>query len=862
MKNVIKKNIIKKFIKHNRWQAIIFIVVLSLCFKPVSVLGEEIISTKNVDDIDISAENEENIGLLVENAENEDILAKIIDDIDISTENVDGIDISVENVNDTDILDKNVNDIDTSVENTEGEDTTVENACNAVISVQNVEATDNAEITSGEDSASDTVEEMIDSDSALADINNNLDIDTALAANDCEEIFEEFIYINPVYKDIISEEDLLTVDDFADDLLQASDTVYYSIDDVVKELKKGMMNRESNIVIQYDSKLSGKEVGSAVQLIEMAREHSGVGNEGDYIRWGFGGGVGGMIQMGTLTTYRFGFTNYTTAEQERAVTEKLSQVYKELSLSNKSDYMKIHDIYKYLCDNISYDYANLNDKTYKLKYTAYAALINKTAVCEGYAVLLYRMLLDNGIDSRVITSESHGWNIAKLDGLYYDLDSTWDAGRTSYSYFLKCEDNFVDSASHVRGEEYTTEDFNLKYPMAQSDYSNKLITITSQPQDIYYTTEKNATLSVRAEGNNLSYQWYVFKDDTWYTKRNGTDCDCTIATSDYVNCQFKCKITDSFGNVKYTDTVSVIQGEYKNKIIIDSVSLSDDGIIGLNIYMTSDGQIRNEDSLYVKVNENTYPLKELTRKDGFYVLTIKTPAKSINDKYNVTVCGKSGSKQGLYNSEGVELKNDTYTCSVGEYCEYIRSLSVAEVMENLGISDEEFSKLYSYCFTLENYGNYAQDYFGYNTENISLNMILDLDDLSLDNYSKKYSQSDKVNYKGSSLLLKSAIMIRHYFEINNCASPKFYFNGKDITGSVKKDGNSGYYVELSNIPIAELDKTHSIEIKDGNNSIFNMTYCGASYFYDIQQKDNNVKLKNLCSALLNCMDMAKRYFAK
>ena len=60
--------------------------------------------------------------------------------------------------------------------------------------------------------------------------------------------------------------------------------------------------------------------------------------------------------------------------------------------------------------------------------------MNKTAVCQGYAGLLYRLCLEMGISCRMITGTgnggAHAWNIVALDGKYYNADSTWDAGST------------------------------------------------------------------------------------------------------------------------------------------------------------------------------------------------------------------------------------------------------------------------------------------------------------------------------------------------------------------------------------------------------------------------------------------------
>lgn len=86
------------------------------------------------------------------------------------------------------------------------------------------------------------------------------------------------------------------------------------------------------------------------------------------------------------------------------------------------------------------------------------------------ASLLYRMVLDAGVDARVISGDAggpHAWNIVRLNGKYYNLDSTWDAGRENYSYFLKSMKAFSD---HERDEDYSSLEFTEAYPMAESDY--------------------------------------------------------------------------------------------------------------------------------------------------------------------------------------------------------------------------------------------------------------------------------------------------------------------------------------------------------------------------------------------------------
>ena len=96
-----------------------------------------------------------------------------------------------------------------------------------------------------------------------------------------------------------------------------------------------------------------------------------------------------------------------------------------------------------MCSNITYDYKNLNDPNYTLKFSAYAALINKTSVCQGYATLFYRLALEAGLDARVIAGVAgggnHAWNIVKIGKTYYHLDATFDLSLsktlTRHDYF-------------------------------------------------------------------------------------------------------------------------------------------------------------------------------------------------------------------------------------------------------------------------------------------------------------------------------------------------------------------------------------------------------------------------------------------
>ena len=135
-------------------------------------------------------------------------------------------------------------------------------------------------------------------------------------------------------------------------------------------------------------------------------------------------------------TYSYQVTYYTDKAQEDTVDSRLSEIYTSLQLSDSTltDAQKIWKIYDWITNNVTYDYENLNDDNNKTKYTAYGALSDGKAVCQGFAGLFYRMCMDNGIDCRIVTGTAdngqsngaHAWNIVRVGEAYYYVDATWD----------------------------------------------------------------------------------------------------------------------------------------------------------------------------------------------------------------------------------------------------------------------------------------------------------------------------------------------------------------------------------------------------------------------------------------------------
>lgn len=85
--------------------------------------------------------------------------------------------------------------------------------------------------------------------------------------------------------------------------------------------------------------------------------------------------------------------------------------------------LALHD---YLVEHVEYDTTRSGEDC----HTAYGALINGTAVCDGYAESFQTLMEMVGIQChRVVgtgNQEPHSWNIVLLDGAWYNVDVTWD----------------------------------------------------------------------------------------------------------------------------------------------------------------------------------------------------------------------------------------------------------------------------------------------------------------------------------------------------------------------------------------------------------------------------------------------------
>ncbi|MDD3035783.1 MAG: transglutaminase domain-containing protein [Candidatus Saccharimonadaceae bacterium] len=159
-------------------------------------------------------------------------------------------------------------------------------------------------------------------------------------------------------------------------------------------------------------------------------------------------------------------------DQTEYVYNKIRFAIQENASNLKTDYQKAYWAYHWIIDHVHYD------KTYS-KFSAYDGLQESGTVCKGYALLYCALANELGLDCSFVSGTvglndkiNHAWNIIKLNGEWYCVDSTWGDNDNKDKYFLKSKDTFLSSDYDYRNSDLYSYYIDAGENFAVADFDN------------------------------------------------------------------------------------------------------------------------------------------------------------------------------------------------------------------------------------------------------------------------------------------------------------------------------------------------------------------------------------------------------
>ncbi|MFF2912727.1 transglutaminase domain-containing protein [Paenibacillus sp. NPDC057934] len=243
-----------------------------------------------------------------------------------------------------------------------------------------------------------------------------------------------------------------------------------SIAQMTERLTGAMNNRRETITFTYEGKTSTLKNGIQTALDQAMGSDPYL----YYIVDSYGFTYRGSSRSANVTVqvkYR------ETLQQTAYVNKQVASVLKDIIKPGMNNHEKVKVIHDWVVLYLKYD-------TSYTRYTAYEALQNRSAVCQGYSLLTYKLLKGAGIPNKIVegtakpeggSTLSHAWNLVQLDGHWYHLDTTWDdptpdqAGVASHNYYMRTD-------AQMRRDHTWTK----PYPPASKGYHKTLAELVSQ----------------------------------------------------------------------------------------------------------------------------------------------------------------------------------------------------------------------------------------------------------------------------------------------------------------------------------------------------------------------------------------------
>lgn len=265
-------------------------------------------------------------------------------------------------------------------------------------------------------------------------------------------------WINPLWKDLVFQPPPLPEDRPGK---ARNMPVCVSYEEFMNVLKDMLETRTTHISIRlvYDYKFNELQsiIDQAFEDILLEDGYTGGSVYGRSAKWSGDDGD---------ATFDANISYTATFSQEQDVSRRVEEIIGNIIDISMNDEDKVKAIHDWVVLNVEYD------QTYQRR-SAYHALFGvKETVCQGYALLVIRMLQEVNIESKFVVgfvgNVNHAWNLINLCNHWFHLDATWndpiifppDPDHISWNYYL------LSDAQILKDHSFETSD----YPEAPNNY--------------------------------------------------------------------------------------------------------------------------------------------------------------------------------------------------------------------------------------------------------------------------------------------------------------------------------------------------------------------------------------------------------
>ena len=277
-------------------------------------------------------------------------------------------------------------------------------------------------------------------------------------------------------------------------------------------------------------------------------------------------------------------------------------------------------------------------------------------------------------------------------------------------------------------------------------------------------------------------------------------------------------------------------GAYKNQVGVHLAghSLTLDGDIGVHFYMELDSRLLANEHAYMRFTLPNGQIQQIPVSDAktdqvdegtYYVFTCRVAAKEMTSEITAQICTDT-------------LQGPVYSFTVQDYAKYICNNSAEYSAEAAALAE-----------AMLQYGAYAKAYF----EGTALAPTVAMEAVTADTLSELMPGSsgtlpEGITYYGTTLLLESNTVLRHYFRVD----PGFDVSQYAFTGS---KGNY-YYIDTAGISVNRFRIPVSVSVTEqtgsqqSSGSKWSLSYSPLYYLRSVLGAENtDPELKHLVQVM-------------